>query len=248
MATTPIGKFIGSDYMGGKGWFTELCDSLERGYEAVARVAKKVYRPALAAGVGVGALVVAERGADASPIAVPIDYRADTGVKVVGLKKYDDLTPEVKNSGIFETPCGSVAFEDNSEDVPAGWRLWFLDTGYQPAGTIVTSLGSYNFSPSNALVFGDDPDTVSIDEGATMQTAIAVVAQDINNRFWESHFATPLIFNDNETPIYRDIHVTNIEITPEPATLGFLLLGGSLLGLKRLTRKGEYTDNMESVD
>ena len=215
-----------------KGWILRVGDSLGVAHRTTRDFAKRNYKVALGAAAGLSMMAAAER-ADAGMM-VPLDYRADTDAKVVGLKAYDDLTPEVKNSGLFETPYGSVVFESNGDDAPAGWRLWFLDTGHQPVGTIVTGFGSYNISPRNALVFGDDPDTVGIDEGATMQTAIVVIAQDISNRVWEAHFSAPVIFNDNETAIYRDIHVTSNEITPEPATLA---LFGAGAGMAALTRR-----------
>ena len=209
---------------------------LARTYRAAKDFARRHYRVALGAAAGVGAMVAAER-ADASPI-VDIDWRlAGDNSNIYYLANKTTLDSAVSGSGLWENPYGSVTFSDYS-DVPAGWKLIFLDNGGQPSGIyVVTGDGAFG-----TKVFGDNPDT-GLDEGATMFTPFAIIAQGLDNKFFEANIQPSLLMQDDESPEPYDIIVTSNQITPEPATLALLGAGVGAAALMRRRRKFSEVDS-----
>jgi hypothetical protein len=228
----PIAEALGGASEAGAeaGW-------LARGYMVVRDFAKRHYKVALGAAAGAAVLAAAER-ADASPIAVPIDYRADTPVKIVGLKNYGALASETVASTRMNKTNGPVTF-DGGGDVPANWILWFLDEGEQPVGYyVITTPGWHDFIITNYGIFGDLSSTPTIDEGATVNDTITIVAQSPLDKFFESYYVGGLTFSGDEIDRGAlDIVVTNNEITPEPATLALMGIGAGVAALTRRRRK-----------
>jgi hypothetical protein len=164
--------------------------------------------------------------ATADIITVPLPYRADTDAKIVGLKNYNALDPAVTSTGIFEKPYGVAVFEGTFDDVPAGYVFWFWDSNdKQPCGRVVTTAGAYNHPEHVALVFGNPPGS-DPKKGVSLNNAVGVVAEDTNQRFWEAYISPQLIFQADEIPANYTIYVKSIEITPEPATMALLAVGG----------------------
>jgi hypothetical protein len=191
-----------------------------------------------------GALVLGAANADANTIELdwrlnitedPVNEYQSTNVGyLVGHKTLDT---RVTGSEVYQTPDGLVRFT-NLNNVPAGYRLWFFDDGNQPVGTFALTVdGSYNMDTPVRLVFGDQSNTSSIDEGAAIGDLIKVIAQSPDNRYWASSFNPSFTFQDNPNPTRYDVTVSYNEIrpVPEPGNFADVML---LLGIPALAEYG----------
>jgi len=253
MATTPIGKFIGSDYKGGAAAASEAGAEgslLARTYRAAAEFARKHYNVALGAAAGVGAMAATERGADAGVIGqVDIDWRlVGDYSNIAYLADKTTLDPAVSGSNIYVEPFGTVKFEDGTS-VPTGYKLWFFDATNQPIGFInVNPSGSYVFGLTS--IYGDRSGTPSVDEGASLHDSIKVVAQEIStNTFRSGEIVSGILHDSGFDPdpvLWVNNPVNDIKIdgiVPEPATLALLGAGAGIAALTRRRRKFSEVDS-----
>lgn len=140
---------------------------------------------------------------------VPEEFRIyNNYANVAVLADYNDIP--IPNRSIRAQPQGSVTFSDGN-DVPEGWKLWFLDQGQKPENWPSTPFypakqvigitdilpGGYNFRlPYDHYIYGDKfnpPD--GVDEGAQEYEPITILAQDPNNKFYECAFISGPLMN-----------------------------------------------------
>jgi len=137
----------------------------------------------------------------------------------------------------YSQPWGLVTYQIDGSFVPSGTKLWVIAANdKQVVGEVdMTGLGSYNFSGWGATygVYGDDPGSSGVDEGASALEGLIVVAK-IDGAYYQGCFATgsTLAGGYQWTKQKNNIVITSTEITPEPATL-MLLAAGTLTVLVR---------------
>jgi len=214
---------------------------LARGYRAVKDFTKRHYRVALGAAAGVGAMVAAERGADASPI-VDIDWRLagdNSNIHYLDDKTTLDPLMSTPTYDVINQTRGTVKFEDGS-GVPSNWQLWVFDKVDEAGGKQICGVyripagdeGWHDFTERGQGIYGDLPD--GLDKGAEIGHELGVIGQNTStNEFFLGSWSHTLYFSGDEE--LRDGF--DITIIPEPATLALLGAGVGIAALTRRRRK-----------
>ena len=206
---------------------------LARAYRATAGFAKKHYKTALGAAVGLGAMVAAERGADASPI--PWDYTTPIASDWSNLSQVVN-TPSDNPSTNLNWSKGGVKFVSGI-DVPSGNKLYFFDkTDRQVIGEFIITddlaPGWYDLSQGGYGFFGDD--IMNGKEGALTGNEIGVFLITPSNNRMDAYFTDGGVHFSGDSP---DLGINNVTVVPEPASIALLGLGAGILALTRRRRK-----------